>query len=165
MKIEYKIFRIIFFSLVSAPFFFFGMLLVRIELDRYLKYGEKRNMVLIKIDGYSGSGIAGGGQKYVFYDPDSNLEYFSNIRTQGGVNPAKKDVLFMSNAQLRDTVLVQIVSEIQVEILQHENNIINSPNRFISVFWRAILIFILFSIGFFILYQVIKTLKTKTTYN
>jgi hypothetical protein len=165
MKIEFKIFRVILFLVLSIPLFFFSIILINSEYKEYILYGSVVEVVIKDIDGYDGTGLAGGGIKYTFNDKKFDNEYFAYVQTQGGVNPNPKDADFMGIAELGDTVLVKIISKNQVKILEFNGLKINEAFSIWIKLWKWILILILFSIGLFLIYKVYTTIKTKTTYN
>lgn len=168
MKIEYKIFRVFFFSASAFPFLLFGYLLSKTEYEEHFLFGTIELASIKEIIPYSDPGIAGGNLTYIVkpLKMNNNIQsvYKIIIPTNGGVNMASNDQLFAKNVKVGDTVKVKILSDQQAKVLFANGVEINPYINFWGKFWKWILILVLAMIGLFILYKLYTTLKTKTTY-
>lgn len=168
MKIEYKIFRIVLFTILSVPFFFFGSGMVKMEFDKYVLYGQIKKAVIVKKDHEIGpsSGLYGGSVVYTVVTIDSlKSTYLASIATYTGVVKDENDQFANFSSDLGDAVEIKVLSSHNAKILKLNGQQIAVDASFWSKFLRWVLILALLSIGGFLIYKVYTTIKTKTTWS
>lgn len=168
MKIEYKIFRIILFAILSIPFFFFGVGMLKMEFDKYVLYGQIKKAIIMKKNHEIGpsSGLYGGAVVYTVVTIDSlKSVYLASIATYTGVVKDEDDQFANYSSDPGDTVEIKVLNSHNAKILKLNGQQITIEAGFWSKFLRWGLIFVLLSIGCFLLYKVYVTIKIKTTWS
>ncbi|RSC93665.1 hypothetical protein [Tenacibaculum singaporense] len=162
MKIEYKFFRVIIFSILSIPFLFFFFLLLKSEYLEIFVYGNKVSSKITKIEYRDGGMDYGDGTEIVISSFYKGSTYKSAINLDLSSINKKNLYEFSENVKIDDNVRIKIVSTERAKILSWKD--INlERDQFNFGTWVAILTLLL--LGIMCWYYIYKTLKTKTTYD
>ena len=170
MKIEYKFIRVIVCMFSSFPFLFFAYGLIRMEYTEYFLYGNTENAVITNIDIEIGpsSGEYGNDIIYsVMITSGSNFGSKSKVTVHRNIGVKNNDTesYLVENAKVGDTLSVKVLSNHSAKVLNYDGYVINESFNFWGKILRWLVIFLLSVIGLFLLHNVYKTIKTKTTYN
>lgn len=178
MKIEYKVFRVLIFSVLSFPFLFFAYFLIKMEYNEWFFYGNIVNSQITEID-YRDGDMDGATKEIVVSSVYGDNTYISVINLDTNFLDQQNLDKFSENVKIGDVIKIKIINESIEETAKSDVGIIKfvpenttkilSWNR-IPLYeghlnlgeWIAILI--LFSLGILCWYYTYKTLKTKITY-
>lgn len=161
MKIEYKVFRVIIFSILSIPFLFFCYALINLEYKEWFVYGSKVDSRITKIDYRDGGIDFGDGTEIVVSSFYKGITYISAINLDLSSINKKKLHEFSGNVEVNDIITIKIINENSAKILSWKD-ISLEKDQFSVGTWIAILI--LFLLGMLCWYHTYKTLKIRTTY-
>lgn len=168
MKIEYKIFNLFLFGALSVPFLFFSYLLLRLEYNEHLVFGEIEQAKITNIETSLGSSSGEYGTVVKFnlelLNNSSDRKNFSIYSSMNNASPFKndKELAFGGGANIGDVVTVKLVSNHQAKILRWKGIKINSKTNFWSITGRWFLILVLITIPTYIYYRLYKMIKIKT---
>lgn len=178
MKIEYKIFRVVTFLVLSFPFLFFTYLLLKAEYSEWFLYGNIVNSQIVEID-YVDGDLEGVTTEIVVKSIYNNNTYVSVINLNTNFLDKRNLEVFSENVKIGDVIKIKVINESLEETEKSNTHIIKlSPQntakilswKDISLYegqfnwgeWIAILT--LFFFGALCWYYIYKTLKTKTSY-
>lgn len=167
MKIEYKIFRILLFAVLSIPFFFFGIGIIKMQVYEHLFYGDIKEAVIVDKTHDIGpsSGQYGGALIYQVVTTDSSKAvYGASIATYNSVIKDQEDQYANYTSDLGDTVEIKVLSSYSAKILKLNGKQIAMDFSFWSIFWKWLLALLLLSIGGFLLFKAYLTFKIKTSW-
>ncbi len=166
IKIEYKIFLVVFLSILCLPILFFSGLLIKVEYDEFSLYGSIEEARIINIHSESGSRSGEYGDHYTFDIEILNSNKFKDqnysillLVDSDSALQNKKDLQFVSNAKTDDLITVKILNSHQAKILTWKGKSINSKMNYSGKFWRWVLILILILMLNLLFYKIYKTIK------
>lgn len=178
MKIEYKVFRVIIFSLLSFPFLFFAYLLMKNEYYEWFVYGNIVNSQIIEID-YRDGDMDGTTTEIVIKSIHNSNTYTSVVNLDTNFLDQQSLENFSEHVKVNDIIKIKIINESIEENVKSDVRIIKfiPENTAKILSWKNISLYeghmnfgewitilVLSFLGLLCWYGVFKALKVKTTY-
>ena len=163
MKIEYKIFLVLFMSILSVPLIFFTYLLLRLEYDEYLIFGNKEKAKVINVRSELGASSGEYGDNFIIEikiisdkkSAKKNYHIYLLVDTNS-ITQNKKEAEFATSVKIGDSVIVRTISNHQAKILSWKGKNINANINYWGKTGRWLLILILISLIYFLFYKMFK---------
>lgn len=158
MRSKIKIFRVIIFSLITAPFLFFGFSLVKSEIKSKLFYGEKVISEVIEKKVSNGDNNHGYYMNFIIKSKYKKKEYQTTMLLRSGGIKNKNIQKLFNEIKIEDKLEIKILNEFNAKILKWKGLII-SEDKF--NYGRLLRILIINLLGVLGIYMIFITLKTK----
>ena len=152
--------------MLNIPSIFVIYLLLRLEYDENINYGNKEKAKVINLSSKLGPSSGEYGQNFIIdIKILSNQSLYKNkysiylLVDTNSITQNLNEAEFATNVEIGDFVLVKTLSSHQAKILSWKGKKINEKNNYLNKFGRWILILILGCITYFSIFKITKIIK------